>query len=95
MDNEMQVYSQWRPGRRLMHRSTSFYPNLASLGHDPLSRDADDNNNDDDDHGEESEAAAGQAGREEAALSRFGHTLAPGGLLKTSPSLLKLNASMR
>ena len=90
MDNEMQVYSQWKPAPSLMHRSTSFYPNLASLGSEAHSRDVGVEEEGDADEEEEKERRL-----DDSSLSRLGNKLAPAGVLKASPSLLKLNASIR
>ena len=85
MDNEMQVYSQWKASSTLMHRSTSFYPHLAALGSDGASRDAELEDEDEEKYRR----------FDDASLSRLGPQLTPGGVLKASPSLLKLNASIR
>ena len=82
----MQVYSQWKAAPCLMHRSTSFYPNLSSLASDGVSRNADE---------EEDEDEEKERRLDDASLSRLGSKLAPGGVLKASPSLLKLNSAIR
>ena len=85
MDNEMQVYSQWKPASGLMHRTTSFYPNLASLASDGGLRGA----------GHEEEIEEKERRLDDASLTRLGSKLTTGGVLKASPSLLKLNSSIR
>lgn len=79
----MQVYSQWKAPTILMHRSTSFYPNLAALGSDGASQDA-----------LQEDEEEKHRRLNDASLSRLGSKLTPG-VLKASPSLLKLNASIR